>query len=103
MIDNSYEGDFFAATNFDDVLSNSARSARKNGFEGVDVSGGGLHDAYFNPDTTIIFDPRNIRSKFARFDPRLKHLANLSAGVGGLTLGSTLYGNKPSLRDYLQQ
>jgi len=27
------------------------------------------------------FDPKNIRSKFARFDPRLKHLKNLSAGI----------------------
>jgi len=27
-----------------------------------------------------------IRSRFARFDPRLKHLANLSAGVGGIGL-----------------
>jgi hypothetical protein len=27
--------------------------------------------------------PEMIRSRFARFDPRLKHLRNLSAGVGG--------------------
>ena len=27
------------------------------------------------------FNPENIRSRFARFDPRLKHLKNLSAGV----------------------
>jgi hypothetical protein len=35
-----------------------------------------------------IFDPTNIRSRFARFDPRLRHLANLSAGVaaGGMML-----------------
>jgi hypothetical protein len=31
-----------------------------------------------------ITDPTNIRSKFARFDPRLKHLANLSAGGAGV-------------------
>jgi hypothetical protein len=30
--------------------------------------------------------PENIRSRFARFDPRLAHLRNLSAGVGGLGL-----------------
>lgn len=39
-----------------------------------------------------IFDPRNIRSKFARFDPRLKHLSNLSAGVGGLGLTGLFMG-----------
>jgi hypothetical protein len=31
----------------------------------------------------VTFDPSNIRSKFARFDPRLSHLRNLSAGVAG--------------------
>lgn len=34
----------------------------------------------------VIFDPRNIRSRFARFDPRLSHLRNLSAGIAGLGL-----------------
>jgi hypothetical protein len=34
-----------------------------------------------------VFDPRNIRSQFARFDPRLGHLANLSAGIGGAAIG----------------
>jgi hypothetical protein len=33
-----------------------------------------------------IFDPTNIRSKFARFDPRLKHLKNLSAGMAAMGL-----------------
>lgn len=42
-------------------------------------------------DVVNTFDPRNIRSRFARFDPRLAHLRNLSAGVGGLgLLGSGL-------------
>jgi hypothetical protein len=31
-----------------------------------------------------VFDPANIRSRFARFDPRLAHLKNLSAGAAGL-------------------
>jgi hypothetical protein len=49
-----------------------------------------------------IFDPTNIRSKFARFDPRLKHLANLSAGVGGVSLGATLgLNDEQKLKDYL--
>jgi hypothetical protein len=32
---------------------------------------------------SVVPDPSNIRSRFARFDPRLKHLSNLSAGVAG--------------------
>lgn len=35
-----------------------------------------------------IFDPRNIRSAFARFDPRLSHLRNLNAALAaGVPLG----------------
>ena len=32
---------------------------------------------------TVMSDPTNIRSQFARFDPRLEHLAHLSASTGG--------------------
>jgi hypothetical protein len=30
-------------------------------------------------NSTAIFDPTNIRSRFARFDPEFSHLANLNA------------------------
>ena len=46
----------------------------------------------------VTFDPTNIRSRFARFDPRLKHLANLSAGVGGLGM---MAGNQEEIEKYL--
>ena len=36
-----------------------------------------------DPWETVTFDPTNIRSQFARFDPRLDHLAHLSASTGG--------------------
>jgi hypothetical protein len=44
--------------------------------------------------TTGVFDAAKARSKFARFDPRLKNLSNLSASVagGGLTIGAALRG-----------
>jgi len=38
----------------------------------------------------VVYDPRNIRSRFARFDPRLSHLANLSAGVAGVGVAGAL-------------
>lgn len=52
----------------------------------------------------VTFDPRNIRSRFARFDPRLSHLANLSAsnaapGVGLLSLTDD---EREALRRYLE-
>lgn len=33
-------------------------------------------------NNVAVFDPRNIRLRSARFDPRLSHLRNLSAGIG---------------------
>jgi hypothetical protein len=51
---------------------------------------GGYYDpkAGFNElpphDVRTDFYPNNIRSRFARFDPRLKHLANLSAAGAGV-------------------
>lgn len=63
------------------------------GFDGVDarlstdpsilaMSGLGPEDAGALVER-VVYDPRLIRSRFARFDPRLAHLRNLSAGVGG--------------------
>lgn len=37
-------------------------------------------------DTLAVFDPKNIRSKFAKFDPLKKNSANLLAGIGGATI-----------------
>jgi hypothetical protein len=64
------------------------RAYRDAGYDAID-----LH----NPQTTfsampnmedtafhrVFTKPNALRSRFARFDPRLKHLTNLSAGVGG--------------------
>ena len=56
------------------------------------------HDAYYATDgRRIAFDPANIRSRFARFDPRLSHLRNLSAGLAGAgALGLGLLSMPPS-------
>jgi hypothetical protein len=38
------------------------------------------------PNIRLITNPANIRSRFARFDPRLSHLANLSAAGAGVAV-----------------
>ena len=59
-------------------------------------------------DSMAVFDPTRIRSRFARFDPRLSHLANLSAaGAGAVPLGAILSQQDPEtqqrkLREYLE-
>ena len=48
-------------------------------------------------DTTVVFDPKNIRSRFAAFDPMQRNSANLLAGGLGGAIGLN------SLADILNQ
>lgn len=66
----------------------------EDGQTGVNFVGG-------NSRAQTISDPRNIRSRFARFDPRLAHLRNLSAGIGTLGIMGT-YGNQQDQREALR-
>ena len=50
-------------------------NAKKAGYDGIKVG-----------DETVIFDPKNIRSVDAKFDPKKINSSNLLAGVGGLSL-----------------
>lgn len=54
------------------------------------LSDQGYSGVYSQAGERVTFDPSNIRSRFARFDPRLAHLRNLSANVGGLGLLSSM-------------
>ena len=52
--------------------------------------------------------PAQVRSRFARFDPRLSHLANLSAAGAGVATAGALAsqpeeGNWTQVRDYLRE
>jgi len=81
-------------------------SARKDaGVRGLDLPGtlydGGRSNwhGYQEPhNVRVMFDPANIRSKFARFDPRLKHLSNLSAAGAGLGIASVLRAQEEEAR-----
>lgn len=57
---------------YDDKAENYRKKFDEMGFDGVSVA-----------DERTILDPTNIRSQFARFDPRLSHLSHLSASTGG--------------------
>jgi GNAT superfamily N-acetyltransferase len=77
---------------------NAARAAGSQGLTGLKVNrvvdvGPSIYSRADNsrkiPDTSTSFsiqDPTTARSRFARFDPEFRHLANLSAGIGGLGL-----------------
>ena len=41
----------------------------------------------FEKSTKVNYNPKDVRSRFARFDPRLSNLKNLSAGLGVAPLG----------------
>lgn len=65
------------------------RNAAADGFDAVTLEN---VREFGSPDLTTsvaVFDPSNLRSRFARFDPRLSHLRNLNAALAG---GIPLYG-----------
>jgi hypothetical protein len=70
-------------------LSAEIEDAAKDGLDGVvfrnmrDPGIMGLGSGNRNNTSIATIEPSAIRSKFARFDPRLSHLSNLSAGVAG--------------------
>jgi len=47
----------------------------------------GIEMDYGSRVDRVVQNPANIRSRFARFDPRLSHLSNLSAGLAGVGIG----------------
>jgi len=65
----------------------AARSAERDIFDGADAYSDLIrrygYDGVEVLDQRTVLTPSNIRSRFARFDPRLSHLANLSAGAAG--------------------
>jgi hypothetical protein len=68
--------------NADKYSSMEAASAAKTKLmmnEGYD----GFIDAASDAGESVIFDPKNIRSTFAAFDPAKKESSNLLAGLGG--------------------
>jgi hypothetical protein len=81
------EGEKYDASDY--TLMDRVKEAQNSGYSGVQIDNF-IDNADYSDWTDAahvgIFNPRNIRSRFARFDPRLSHLANLSAGIGGLGL-----------------
>jgi hypothetical protein len=43
------------------------------------MSSQGFSGVHSQPGERVTFNPQSLRSRFARFDPRLSHLANLNA------------------------
>lgn len=74
---------------YTDIAASNISKAKGKKFDGAVLRGGEtVQDISPAGDNYVTFDPANIRSRFARFDPRLAHLRNLSAGVaGGVPLG----------------
>lgn len=72
----------FGAEDVSNVLSQAGYS----GVKGPEALGGNVRVSY---------NPADVRSRFARFDPRLSHLANLSAGLSAAGLLGAGYTQRP--------
>ena len=69
---------------FTDIASSNISKAKGSGFDGAVLRGGEtVQDVSAAGDNYVTFDPTKIRSRFARFDPRLAHLKNLNAALAG--------------------
>lgn len=78
-IDRYYDGSIYTALNLDDKFADFARKAKKEGYDNVRVSLGGLSGDSVDGSVLIALDPRNIRSVNALFDPDKINSANLLA------------------------
>ena len=56
-----------------------AKAIEKAGYEGVYMGDLGVNA------NVAVFDPKNIRSTWAKFDPKKRHSPDLLAGIAGLT------------------
>jgi hypothetical protein len=76
-------GSFYAGTGLDDILRDQATAARRAGYDGVRLKFGDLEGSGFSRsiggDVYAMFDPKNIRSTQAAFDPARSDSANLLA------------------------
>lgn len=73
-------------------MTEQQEKARREGFKGVRFEGM-MDDTYYNPngmptDTTKIFDPKNIRSVNAAFDPAKRESSNLLASLAPIAVGA---------------
>ena len=80
---------------------NAINSARDSGYDGIKLE----ERDWVN--STAVFNPANIRSRFARFDPEFSDLSNLSAANANASVGALVLSQharaKPALADILAQ
>jgi len=74
--DSLTRNDIYEVLDFDQLIGNEAVHAKASGAKGIDVD---FNDA----SISLAFDPKNIRSVNAAFDPAKKESSNLLAGLGG--------------------
>ena len=60
--------------------------AKESGYEGLWIGEGEFPDPQAIPNPNVmIFESKNIRSPSAAFDPKKRHVADLMAGIAGLS------------------
>jgi hypothetical protein len=87
-------------------MNDGIEAARDNNTGGIDIfnlSDPGSRGLYDPARHSVRFSTKDIRSRFARFDPRLKNLSNLSAAVPGLFGAGTLGALLAARDDEVQQ
>lgn len=109
---NLTDTDFRGQEYSNDWMAERIARAREEGSDGVNIKGMRENMDGYDPidKQRAIFDPSNIRSQYARFDPRLAANSNLSASgmnpmaaIMGALSGQMPEENMAKLREYLGQ
>lgn len=82
-----YQGVGYREESYNDILQKAKEAGHdsvilKNTFDPAD------RENRVMQDIRVVFDPSQIRSKFAAFDPKKKKSGNISAAIGAATLGA---------------
>jgi len=80
-------------TDVQDEIHGIIKEAREGGYDGIDLANLADDPGFSGRPArhVLTFDPKNIRSKFAAFDPDKSESAKIIAGAGGLALGTAAY------------
>ena len=68
------------------AVANAIETARKEGYNSLLLKGVDESGQYQDMEQLIMLDPKDIRSKFAKFDPAKSNSANILAGAGAAAI-----------------
>lgn len=99
-----FKGEPYRDVSYNDLI----KQAKEKGHDAVifkntsDPGFQGNHDAHAPHDVAVVFEPNQIRSQFAKFDPKKKKSGNILDSIAPVAIGGAALGASESWADTLQ-